>query len=339
MEPDLTEAFPTGFGLCSHARRLLRARRHPSGSHARRASRSCRVGLAALACAAALLLAPAGAVAEVTEAKGTDPVGDSLGAPSQDIVSARVQYDSSGQITVSATMNGAIASGPQTFLSFAVASFSPPATCAGTTVSLSGYASGGAAQVTITGVKGTGTAFRFVFGSTISFTTYRENQQLANKAFSCMTLSVSGSEGGQVLDQLNTLLLFNLGSSPPPAAPVPAPSPPSLAGLSSTVKVKKSKGTGAATASCSLPSAEACTVSLTLYAILKHGHATARVKVGTVTGRIAGGKKGKLALKLNAAGRRYLMRGSFHVEAKGTVRSSAGLVTNFNRRLAIKKTK
>jgi hypothetical protein len=314
----------------------MRAHRRSSTTRAHSGSRRRGIGRAALSVGAALLLLPASAAAEAVEGRATDPVGDSSGAPSQDIVSARVQYEASGQLTVSATMNGAVASGPKSFFRFAVGSYTPPSSCGGTVVSFSGYSSGKGAQMTITGAKSPSTALRFAFGNTISFTSFGETQQLANKSFSCMTLSVSGSETGATLDQLNTLLLFNLGSTP---GPIPAPThrAPTISAFSRTVKVKQSKGTGTATASCGLPATEACSFSLTLYANVKHGHAAARVKVGSVTGRVAGGKSGRLALKLNAAGRRYLKRGSFHVEAKGAASSTAGLVTNFHRQVTIKR--
>lgn len=316
----------------------MRSRHRTSWRGPPSGARSFVIGLAAAAAGLSLLLIPAPAAAEVAEGRATDPVGDSLGAPSQDIVSARVQYDATGQLTVSATMNGQVASGPKTFFRFVVGSYTPPASCAGALVAISGYATGKGAQMTVTGAKGTGTALRFAFGNTISFTSFDETQQLANKPFSCMTVSVSGSESGAVLDQLNTLLVFNLASTPAPI-PTPVHRAPSIGAFSRTVKVKRSKGAGTATASCGLPAPEACSFTLTLYATVKNGHAAARVKVGTVTGRIAGGKTGKLVLKLNAAGRRYLRRGSFHVEAKGTARSTAGLVTNFHRRVTVKPTK
>lgn len=293
--------------------------------------------IALVALSAASLLLPATAAAETMEGRASDPAGDSLGAPSQDIVSARVQYETSGQITVSATMNGAIASGPKTFYRFVVGTYTPPASCAGAMVTFSGYSLGKAARMTITGVKHPGGALRFVFGNTLSFTSLLDTQQLQNKPFSCMTLAVSSSESGMALDRLDTLLVFNLGAVPP--SPTLAPKAPSISTFSRTVRVKQSKGTGTAMASCGLPATEACSFTLTLYATVNHGHAAARVRVGTVTGRITGGKTAKLALKLNAAGRRYLRRGSFHVEAKGTVRSTAGLVTNFHRRVALKKIK
>jgi hypothetical protein len=316
----------------------MRSHRRSSWRRPLSEARSLAIGPAAAAAGLSLLLIPAPAAAEVAEGRATDPIGDSLGAPSQDIVSARVQYDATGQLTVSATMNGQVSSGPKTFFRFVVGSYTPPASCAGAVVEFSGYATGKGARMTITGVKRTGTALRFVFGNTISFSSFDETQQLANKPFSCMTLSVSSSESGPVLDQLNTLLVFNLGSTPAPI-PTPVHQAPSIGAFSRTVKVKRSKGTGIATASCGLPAAEACSFTLTLYATVKNGRAAARVKVGTVTGRIAGGKTGKLVLKLNAAGRRYLRRGSFHVEAKGSARSTAGLVTNFHRRVTIKRTK
>jgi hypothetical protein len=301
--------------------------------------------LVGLSAAASVLALPAAALGEMTEGRATDPVGDSLGAPSQDIVSTRAQYESTGQVTVSATMNGAVTSGPKTFFRFVVGSYSPPASCGGTTVTLSGYSTGSGGTMTIAGVKKAGTALKFAFGNTISFTSFDDEHQLANKPFSCMTLAVSNTEKGQVLDQLNTLLVFNGFGPGSTATPTPTPTPtsshraPSVGAFSRTVKVKRSKGAGTVIASCGLPSTEVCSFSLTLYATVKRGHAASRVKVGTVTGRIPGGKSGKLALKLTPAGRRYLKQGSFHVEASGSVRSTAGLVTHFHRRLTIKKTK
>src|ERR1700736_3619251 len=150
----------------------MRSHRRSSWRRPPSAARSFVMGLAAAAAGLSLLLIPATAAAEVAEGRATDPIGDSLGAPSQDIVSARVQYEPTGQLTVSATMNGEVAAGPRTFFRFAVGSYAPPAARAGGTVACSGYATGKGAKMTITGVKGTGTALRFVFGKTISFTSF-----------------------------------------------------------------------------------------------------------------------------------------------------------------------
>src|SRR5260370_42245438 len=103
-----------------------------------------------------------------------------------------------------------------------------------------------------------------------------------------MALAVSSSEHGTVLDQLDTPLVFNgFGAGTPAPSPTPtpgsttAPTPshpaPSVSGFSRTAKVKQSKATGTVTAHCGLPATEVCVFSLTLYATLKHGHATSRV--------------------------------------------------------------
>jgi hypothetical protein len=63
------------------------------------------------------------------------------------------------------------------------------------------------------------------------------------------------------------------------------------------------------------------------------------VKAGTVTGKIEGGHVGKLIVKLNATGRKYLAHGTLHLEAKGTVKDSAGLITQFHRHITVKATK
>lgn len=313
--------------------RLVAGTRALAGADA--ALQSCVAALALLAAAAWLLIAAGTAAAEVTEGRATDPVGDSLGAPSQDIVSARAQYESSGAVTVSATMNGQIASGPATFFSFAVASYSPPESCGGATVTLSGDTKGKGASMSITGAPMTGTALMFVFGNTISFTSYDENQFLANRSFSCMTLSVWSEEEGKLLDQLDTPLWFK-GSGPGTAAPpISALRAPSISGFSKTVKAKRSTGVGKARASCVLPGSEACLATLTLYVTVKHGHKTARLKVGAVTGMISGGRAAKLTLKLNGTGRKYLKKGRFHAEVKGNVRSTAGLLSQFHQRLTI----
>jgi hypothetical protein len=306
--------------------------------------------LGALAAGAWLLAMPATSAAEVFEARASNPPGSGLGTPSQEIVSARAQYDTNGQITVSATMNGEVASGPKTFYSFAVGSYQPPETCGGVTVSLFGDSTGKDGRMTITGAEKTSTALTFVFGKTLSITSYDNTQQLAHKPFSCVTLAVASSEGGKVLDRLAAPMWFpgfGPGPSPTPGptpvgiAPLPgshaAPKAPVVSAFATKVKVKRQTGAGTLVAKCGLPSSEVCTFSLTLYVAVKHGHKTSQVKVGTVSGKIRGGQSGKLALRLNAAGRRLLGRGAVHAEAKGSVKSTAGLVTRFHRRITISR--
>jgi len=138
-------------------------------------------------------------------------------------------------------------------------------------------------------------------------------------------------------------------TTPPPTTPTPTPTPtpeatakgtaPTVPAFASTVGVKLSTGVGTLTARCGAPATEWCTFSLTLFAGVKNGHASSasKVNVGTVTGKLQGGKSGKLALKLNRTGRKFLKQGTIHVEAAGTVKDTAGLVTHFHKRVAVKR--
>jgi hypothetical protein len=317
-------------------------------------------GLAAIALSA---LAPSTALATISEGSATDPVGDSAGGgPSLDIVSAHARYDSNGQVTVSATMNGPIANAPHTFFSFGVASYSPPESCGGVTVSLFGFADFQEGLMTITGIKGLGSAFVSVFGNTIAFSNFGNTQFLANKSFSCMTLGVrTGGEYSIAADQLNPPLWFDGFGPPKPsssassgapssssgagAGPISAVQPfhqaaPNLISAFGTVaKVKRKTGVGALVVGCRAAASETCTFSLSLYATVKRGHASSasRVKVGTARGKVRGGRSGKLLVRLNAAGRRYLNHSTFHVEARGTVKASSGVVSSVKRRITLKR--
>jgi hypothetical protein len=277
--------------------------------------------------------APDSALAEITKGSASDPVGDSAGAPSQDFLSATAQYDSNGLLTVSATMNGNIAKGPESLFSFGVASFAPPESCTGVTASLFGFSTSKTGTTTLSGHSGT--ASIAVTGNTITFTA--SGSAFANKSFSCMTASVAPRrESHHLLDQLDPPLWFEGFGPPEPLAPPPAPA---VSLFSTSVAVKRSSGVGRLTAGCRLPEAEDCTFGLALYASVEHGHASAarRVKVGTVRGTVAGGRSGKLTVRLNAAGRSYLRRGSFHAEAKGSVISTAGRSTGFHRRIRLRR--
>lgn len=203
-----------------------------------------RAALAILAAAVvALLGAPAAALAEIRQGTATDPIGDSAGAPSQDIVSARAQYDTNGQMTVSATMNGDIASGPRSFFSFTVMSFAPPAACTGSAVSMFGFSDSQYNTVTVTGVSGLGDSVIVRSGNTISYGA--SGNALRDRDYSCMTLSVSrpSEAGGGIVDQLNTPLFFvgygpdgdgdglkdNQDQCPAQAGPAPTGCPPAVA--------------------------------------------------------------------------------------------------------------
>ncbi len=127
-------------------------------------------------------------------------------------------------------------------------------------------------------------------------------------------------------------------STPSPLL-VPTAIAPTVSAFASTVGVNLATGIGSLSASCAAPATEVCTFSLTLVARVKNGHASsaAKVKVGTVSGKSQGGKSGKLAVKLTKAGRKFLKHGAIHLEATGTVKDSAGLVTRFSRRVTVKK--
>jgi hypothetical protein len=123
--------------------------------------------------------------------------------------------------------------------------------------------------------------------------------------------------------------------TPPPAPPAP----PSITAFASSSSVKLSSGTGTITAGCGAASNETCTFALTLIATVHRAHASAvkHVTVGTVTGNVQGGKSGKLTVKLNSRGRGYLKHNSLHLQATGTVKSTAGLVAKISRHLTVKK--
>ena len=160
----------------------------------------------AVCCAVAPLLGlPAVASAEIRQGKATDPVGDSAGAPSQDIVSATAQYDTNGSMRVTATMNGDVASGPVSHLSFAVMSFAAPVQCTGSAVSMFGSTNAAYNLVSVSGVSGLGDAGIIRTGATISFGA--SGTALRDRDYSCMTLRVSQA-GGKV-DELDVPLFFD----------------------------------------------------------------------------------------------------------------------------------
>jgi hypothetical protein len=322
-------------------------------------SRSC---LGAALVAGLLLLVPGSAFGQIIQGTASDPVGDSSGAPSQDIVSASAQYDTNGQLTLSATMNGDIASGPASDFEFRVASFAPPASCTGVTAWMSGFSKGTEAWTALTGYPSVGGAFISVSGNTITF--YASSQEYANKSFSCMEVQLRPMAGGaNTLDHLNTPVWFT-GSgpgssgagtpggagqcSPPTRCPGHSPTPgtantrtpPTVLAFATVVRVKLSTGAGTLAVRCGAPAAEYCTFRLALFASVKNGRASAaakRVNVGSVTGKVRGGAVSRLAVRLNAAGRKLLRRGPMHLEAKGSVANSAGLAAQFHKRITIKK--
>lgn len=165
-----------------------------------------------LACLALVIAASvagplSAAHAEIRQGHGADPVGDSSsGAASQDIVGATAQYDTNGSMTVTATMNGDIASGPRTFFSFDVRSYAPPAQCTGSYVSMFGFSDDQYDTVMVEGVSGTGSSSVSRNGNTIAFGA--SGNALRDRDYSCMTLTVS-QDGGGIVDQLNVPVFFD----------------------------------------------------------------------------------------------------------------------------------
>ena len=83
------------------------------------------------------------------------------------------------------------------------------------------------------------------------------------------------------------------------------------------------------------------TVALSLTMSRRDVRKTARrVKVGAVTGQIAGTQTGQLSVKLTKRGRRLLRRSRRHrlkVRASGTSTNRAGGATPVSRRLTVKR--
>lgn len=161
----------------------------------------------------ACLLSPGVASAEIRTGTAPDPVGDSAGAPSQDIVSASVQHDKNGQLTVSATVNGDIPTGPKSFISFDVKSYLAPSSCTGSYASLIGFSDSEYNTVLVQGISKTGDGLVGRAGATITFRA--SGNAFMTRDYSCMTLTVSRptDQGGGILDQLDTPLWFD-GTGP-----------------------------------------------------------------------------------------------------------------------------
>jgi hypothetical protein len=98
------------------------------------------------------------------------------------IVSASASYDTNGQVSISATMNGDIATGPDSFFSTRIASYQPPAQCTGAGASIFGFYTSASPSLTIDGVSGIGDATQVVIGSRLGL--IRTLPQLANKDWS-----------------------------------------------------------------------------------------------------------------------------------------------------------
>jgi CSLREA domain-containing protein len=130
------------------------------------------------------------------------------------------------------------------------------------------------------------------------------------------------------------------GPGPTPA-PAPGPGTPlapsgkaTLAGLAKSLRVT-AKGTGRLGASCRNVAGDRCRVGAVLQVTVRQrGGRKRKVTVGTVSGTIAGGRKGTLAVRLNATGRRLLGR-RLDVRVVGTSANAAGAKVAVSRKLTV----
>jgi hypothetical protein len=161
--------------------------------------------LAAGCAVLAVLALPAAASAEGRLGHASDPSGDSTGALSQDILGASVYYDIGGDLHATATMGAAVSAGPRSLFKLAVGSYTAPDQCGGPNAFLSGYSD----STYTTASPGYGDEIERT-GQSITLNSY--GWALRQRAFSCMTLTVSDLSG-KVLDALDVPLYFD-GSGP-----------------------------------------------------------------------------------------------------------------------------
>ena len=185
---------------------------------------------ALLLCIALLLAVATPSAAAVRTASSSDPVGDGAGSPSQDIVSARATYDTAGELTLSATMNGPIESAAGTSWVFDVARrTSAPFGC-----------SIGPGYTLVAGIFPEGDATGFLMGyddpfdveaqvSGDTLTATWRSIALANRPYGCVTFTVGevrGEETYFIFDELRPPIVFagfgdsatRTGTGPLPAA-------------------------------------------------------------------------------------------------------------------------
>jgi hypothetical protein len=147
---------------------------------------------------------------------------------------------------------------------------------------------------------------------------------------------------------------FEVQVAGPPAPPVggggsnPAPGPkpgtgtvppPSgtatLGGWAKSLRVDK-KGAGLLGVACRNVAGDQCRVSAVLQVtVRKRGGGKRKVTVGTVSGVVAGGQTAKVAVKLNATGRRRLGRHQLAVVVVGSSANAAGAKVAVSQKLTV----
>jgi hypothetical protein len=168
--------------------------------------------------------------AAVLEGASSDAVGDA-GAPAHDIVSASATYDTAGVLTVTAEMNGELATRPQTHWSFDIARSATPYDCSFDPIFTMLF---GLFSETRRGVGFIGDAPDLfdvpasLSGRTLT-ATWRA-AELADRGYGCVSLTLGQDPGGDAdyvfFDRLEPPIVFaGFGNRPgrTPARAVPAP--------------------------------------------------------------------------------------------------------------------
>lgn len=142
---------------------------------------------------------------------------------------------------------------------------------------------------------------------------------------------------------------FEVQVAPPaaPAQPAPAPTAPAVPpvtgapsgratvlGLATSLRVTAA-GTGRWGVSCRNVTGDQCRISAVLQiTVTDRSGRRGKVTVGTVTGTVAGGRKGTLTVKLNASGRRRLGR-RLGVRVVGSSANVAGATVDVSQKLTV----
>lgn len=245
------------------------------------------------------VFAPSAAVADIRTAVGTDPHGDSAGAPYQDLVAAGAQYDTNGELTVTATVASEIASAPGSTFTFTVASPTAPGDCTGDSATLTGASDAPSAAAVIAGVPEAASAATVVSGSSISFSL--SGPTIQNRAWSCMTVAVSASQdGAPALDQFTGPIFF--AGFKPDGGPSDGAAGVDRAAPKGDLNGKKTQKLGSRVAVSITCLDEACRSSTDGTVAVPRAGGKARVyKIRRVTRALSKGRRTAITLRLPAA--------------------------------------
>lgn len=248
---------------------------------------------------AIVVLAPSTALGDIRTAVGTDPPGDSAGAPDQDLVAGGAQYDTSGELTVTATVAGDIPSAPASLFTFTVAASAAPGDCTTNSVTLTGATDAPSAAAVIAAVPAPVSAASVVSGSSISFTL--SGPAIQNRAWTCMTVAVSSSQdGATVLDQFAAPIFF--AGFQPDGGPSDGTGKADREAPKGDLDGKKTQKLGSTVAVSVVCLDEPCRSSTDGTVAVPRSGASARVhKIRKVTRALAKGRKTRITLKLPAA--------------------------------------